>query len=66
MLTDPVKPIRMANPCHVELVLKTKSGIQLRTTQQLVEDDTVIDSVDPYLFSLSLIKELPAALDYFR
>ena len=66
MFADPEIPVRMADPGDVEVVAKIETGPQLRPAQQLVEDDAVINPLDPDLAPFVFVEELTPAFSYTR
>src|ERR1043166_3600790 len=62
MFADPEIPVRMTDPFHVEIVLEPKLQIEIVSSQQLVEDSSVIDPLDSLLAAIEIVKQLPAAL----
>ena len=56
MFADSEIPIRMTNPRDIEIILKLKWKSEILTPQQLVEDDAVVNPLDPYFASAALIK----------
>ena len=66
MLADPKIPIRVADPCDIEIVLKPKRQIQIGSANQFVEDYPIINPLDPHFAPIAVIKQLPAAFRDFR
>src|SRR5689334_18137285 len=65
MLADPEIPIRMTDPRDIEIVLEAESQLQIGPSHKLVEDDPVIDPVDPNFPTITLVEKLAAPLPYF-
>ncbi len=66
MFADPEIPVRMADPFDVEVVPEIEARFQLRAAQEFVENDPVIDAIDPNLAPVALIEKLAAALSNTR
>ena len=62
MLADPEIPIRMTDPGNVEIILKPKRQVQIGPPNQLVEDDSIINPLDPHFASVAVVKQLAATL----
>jgi hypothetical protein len=56
MFADPEVPIGMANPFHIEIILKSKRQIQIGPADQFVEDDSVVNPLDPHFASVAIVK----------
>ena len=56
MFTDSKIPVRMADPLHIEIILKPKWQIEIGPANELVEDDAVVNPFDSHLASIMLVK----------
>ena len=65
MLADSKIPIRMADPRNIEIFLKAKSRLQIGTSNQLIENHSIVNSLDLDFFSVAVVKQLSAPLYYF-
>src|SRR6476660_3251521 len=61
MLADPEIPVRMSDPFRIDLVLEAEAEAEVRATQQFIENDAVVDALDPHLASVTFIEQLVAA-----
>ena len=66
MFADPEIPVRVPDPLHVDIFAKIKTRLELGPAEQLIENDPVINALDPDLAALVLVEELTAALPYTR
>ena len=48
MLADPEIPIRMADPRDIKFILKLKRQIQIGPANQLIENYSIINALDPH------------------
>src|SRR5689334_19685019 len=62
MLADPEIPVRVAHPFDVKILLEPKAGIQVWPSNQFIENDAVIDSLNRNFAAGAAIKQIPAAL----
>ena len=58
MLADAEIPIRVPDPVRVDLALEIEAGAQIRPAQQLVENDAVVEALDPHLAAVALVKKI--------
>ena len=65
VFADFVIPIRMRDPFHVELVLKTKWKLNFRSTLELIENHAVVNPLDARLSPIAIVKQFAAALFNF-
>ena len=56
MFADPEIPVRMADPSHIELILKTERKIEVLASHELVKDDAIVNPVDLHLMSVMRVK----------
>ena len=66
MFADPEIPVRVADPGHVEFILEVETRHHIRPAEQLVEDDAIVDPLDPHFATVALVEQLAAALPDFR
>ena len=58
MFADPEIPVGMADPFHVELVLESKPGLEIRTAKQFVKNHAIVNPLDPHLAAIFLVEKL--------
>ena len=56
MLADSEIPVRVTDPRHLEIILKTKLQIQIVPLTQLIKDDAIINSFDPHVVPLMIVE----------
>src|SRR4051794_12832465 len=65
MFADSKVPIRMINPCDIEIILKPKLQIQIRPMTQLIENDAIIDPLNSDFAPVAIVEQPAAALFNF-
>ena len=66
MFADPEIPVRVPGPNDVDLILEVKTWRDIGPPEQLVENDAVIDALDPHFAPLPIVKQPPAAFSNLR
>lgn len=66
MFADPEIPVGVADPFHVEIILKTEGQLQIRPPNQFIKDDAIINARDAHRAPVAFIKQLPAAFLQLR
>jgi hypothetical protein len=56
MLADPEIPIRVADPRDVEISLKPELQVQIAPLTQLIENDAIVDSLDPHVAPVTIVE----------
>ena len=56
MFTDPEIPVGMTDPFHIEIVLEAKRQIQIGPANQLVENDAIVNPLDPDFVPVAIVK----------
>ena len=56
MFADPEIPVRMADPCDIEIILKPKRQVQIGPANEFVENYPIINPLDPHFASIAIIK----------
>src|SRR5450759_4463489 len=66
MFADSVITVRLREPRDFELIRKTECHRKIRTPLELIEDDTVVNPLDPHLPAVVLVKQLPPLFPQLR
>src|ERR1043166_10329767 len=49
VFADPEIPVWVSDPFHVQLFLKSKWRIQVRPPDEFIENDAIVNALDPHL-----------------
>ena len=56
MFADTEIPVGMTDPFHIEIVLKPKLKIEIVSSQEFIEDNAIVNALDPHFALVVIIK----------
>ena len=66
VFADPEIPVRVPDPLYVQLVLKSERRVEIWPPNQLIENDAIVNALDPHFPSIAVVEELRPAFANLR